>query len=98
MRCWAEKLLQRERAWLLSEVGLIPDCDDDVVDEQKWSSGAWLLLREFVRLWHEAEARKSAAAGEEVREEVPLPKLSYVSGAAVSFDAGWGDGDGGCIV
>ncbi|PCH35614.1 hypothetical protein WOLCODRAFT_156317 [Wolfiporia cocos MD-104 SS10] len=79
VRRHADELLQRERAWLLSEVGLIPDCDDDVMDEQKWSAGAWLLLREFVRLWREAEAQRSSGAGEEEGEygEVPLPRLSY---------------------
>ncbi|KAI6046458.1 hypothetical protein EDC04DRAFT_2864870 [Pisolithus marmoratus] len=40
-------LVEWEREWLLSQIGLIPDCDDDVMDEQKWSSCSWLLLREF---------------------------------------------------
>jgi hypothetical protein len=29
----ANYMLQNEKAWLLSQIGLIPDCDDDVMDE-----------------------------------------------------------------
>jgi hypothetical protein len=29
----AERMLQGEKAWLLSQIGLIPNCDDDVMDE-----------------------------------------------------------------
>lgn len=29
----AERMLRGEKAWLLSQIGLIPDCDDDVMDE-----------------------------------------------------------------
>lgn len=29
----AEHILETEKAWLLSQIGLIPDCDDDVMDE-----------------------------------------------------------------
>jgi len=29
----AKHLLETEKAWLLSQIGLIPDCDDDVMDE-----------------------------------------------------------------
>lgn len=28
----AHRMLRREKGWLLSEVGLIPDCDDDVME------------------------------------------------------------------
>lgn len=28
-----EHILHNEKAWLLSQIGLIPDCDDDVMDE-----------------------------------------------------------------
>ena len=61
----ATNMLKIEKAWLQSQIGLIPDHDDDVMDEvcvrsrkptrsidciqQKWSSCSWLLLREFVR-------------------------------------------------
>lgn len=29
----ARHLLANEKGWLLSQIGLIPDCDDDVMDE-----------------------------------------------------------------
>lgn len=29
----AHHMLSIEKAWLLSQIGLIPDCDDDVMDE-----------------------------------------------------------------
>lgn len=29
----AEEMVANEKAWLLSQIGLIPDCDDDVMDE-----------------------------------------------------------------
>lgn len=29
----AKKLLRAEQNWILSQIGLIPDCDDDVMDE-----------------------------------------------------------------
>lgn len=29
----AKHMLSVEKAWLLSQIGLIPDCDDDVMDE-----------------------------------------------------------------
>lgn len=29
----AEHMSETEKGWLLSQIGLIPDCDDDVMDE-----------------------------------------------------------------
>lgn len=76
-------MLAVEKAWLLSQIGLIPDCDDDVMDEQKWSSCSWLLLREFVRQRREDERQRAGlvASGEIARDdlrELPLPKIPYV--------------------
>jgi hypothetical protein len=31
----AKQMMQDEKGWLLSQIGLIKDCDDDVLDEQK---------------------------------------------------------------
>jgi hypothetical protein len=31
-----DDILQQEKQWLLNQCGLIPDFDDDVMDEQKW--------------------------------------------------------------
>ncbi|KAI0343706.1 hypothetical protein BDW22DRAFT_1328723 [Trametopsis cervina] len=78
----AEHLLAIEKAWLTSQIGLIPDHDDDVMDEQKWSSCSWLLLREFVKIRREAEEELQVEidAGRKTKEallDLPLPRLSY---------------------
>jgi len=78
----AKHLLRVEKGWLLGQIGLIQDCDDDVMDEQKWSSCSWLLLREFVKLWREQEKE----TGERISngeldptaiEDMPLPSIPY---------------------
>ncbi|KAJ7072653.1 hypothetical protein C8F01DRAFT_1206138 [Mycena amicta] len=78
----ATHLLSVEKAWLRSQIGLIPDCDDDVMDEQKWSSCSWLLLREFVKIRKEQETVRdeAIAAGTLNKDEteLPLPKIPYV--------------------
>ena len=78
-----EEMLAVEKAWLLSQVGLIPDCDDDVMDEQKWSSCTWLLLREFVKrrkddVQHKMEEIERGEASPEDLDNLPLPRISYV--------------------
>ena len=80
---YAKHMLAVEKAWLLSQIGLIPDCDDDVMDEQKWSSCSWLLLREFVKQRREDERKRAdAIAAGKISpgelEELPLPKIPYV--------------------
>ncbi|KDR75696.1 hypothetical protein GALMADRAFT_495888 [Galerina marginata CBS 339.88] len=72
----AKHLLDVEKAWLLSQIGLIPDCDDDVMDEQKWSSCSWLLLREFVKLRKEQRAA-IAESGIGSETDLPLPAIPY---------------------
>ncbi|KDN43865.1 hypothetical protein RSAG8_05858, partial [Rhizoctonia solani AG-8 WAC10335] len=75
-----DHLKQGEKAWLLTNTGLIPDCDDDVMDEQKWSSCTWLLLREFVKrreaLEEEAAERRKDNPDSPL-ELIPIPKISY---------------------
>ncbi|WWC94615.1 hypothetical protein V866_001462 [Kwoniella sp. B9012] len=46
----AEQMIEGEKQWLLSKIGLIPEHDDDVMDEQKWASCSWLLLRHLARM------------------------------------------------
>lgn len=87
----ANHMLRVEKAWLLSQIGLIADCDDDVMDEQKWSSCSWLLLREFVKQYREDERTRQEAiasgnATQEQFEELPLPKIPYVSLLQLSCD------------
>ncbi|KAL0570951.1 hypothetical protein V5O48_011008 [Marasmius crinis-equi] len=72
----AVRLLRVEKAWLLSQIGLITDCDDDVMDEQKWSSCSWLLLQAFVKMRLEQE-REHLEAGKDHFEELPLPVIPY---------------------
>ncbi|KAI0741154.1 hypothetical protein C8Q76DRAFT_212225 [Earliella scabrosa] len=78
----AEHMLAVEKAWLLCQIGLIPDCDDDVMDEQKWSSCSWLLLREFVKKHQQnvanmKEAIERGEATEDDLDHLPLPRISY---------------------
>ncbi|KAF9469981.1 hypothetical protein BDZ94DRAFT_1243679 [Collybia nuda] len=75
----AKNLMSVEKAWLLSQIGLIADCDDDVMDEQKWSSCSWLLLEEFVKIRQEQERARTNAreAGIDVDDELPLPVIPY---------------------
>ncbi|KAI0317132.1 hypothetical protein OF83DRAFT_1122951 [Amylostereum chailletii] len=78
----ASHMLKVEKGWLLSQIGLIGDCDDDVMDEQKWSSCSWLLLQAFVqqRLEDEKVMMAKIEAGEEPPEaihDLPLPSISY---------------------
>ncbi|KAI0790575.1 hypothetical protein C8Q75DRAFT_762549 [Abortiporus biennis] len=78
----AEHMLSVEKAWLLSQIGLIEDCDDDVMDEQKWSSCSWLLLREFVKRRQEAEKQvmEEIEQGTKTMDDLldlPLPKIPY---------------------
>ncbi|KAF8633274.1 hypothetical protein AX17_004449 [Amanita inopinata Kibby_2008] len=77
----AMHILSIEKGWLLSQIGLIPDCDDDVMDEQKWSSCSWLLLREFVKLRREQEQQREqktqAGTVNPDNNELPLPTIPY---------------------
>ncbi|KAF8346001.1 hypothetical protein F5887DRAFT_145941 [Amanita rubescens] len=77
----AKHLVAKEKEWLLSQTGLIPDCDDDVMDEQKWSSCSWLLLREFAKLRQEQikEREEAIKAGfvDPDNAELPLPVIPY---------------------
>jgi hypothetical protein len=79
----AARLVTHEKGWLLSQIGLIPDHDDDVMDEQKWSSCSWLLLREFVKMRQDQEKdmQEKVASGELKEEDVvlTLPTIPYVS-------------------
>ncbi|CAK9781101.1 hypothetical protein CC85DRAFT_282535 [Cutaneotrichosporon oleaginosum] len=45
----AERMVLMEKGWMLSKIGLIPEMDDDVMDEQKWASCSWLLLRHMAQ-------------------------------------------------
>ena len=46
----AEHILDNEKGWLLSQIGLIPDCDDDVMDEVFSSPNILETFRKLVFL------------------------------------------------
>ncbi|OAV99454.1 hypothetical protein PTTG_06647 [Puccinia triticina 1-1 BBBD Race 1] len=52
----AKLIIEREKQWLLSRIGLIVDCDDDVMDEQKWASASFLLMQALVKNAEETAA------------------------------------------
>ncbi|KAI0072420.1 hypothetical protein K474DRAFT_1711624 [Panus rudis PR-1116 ss-1] len=81
---YTKRLFHVEKAWLLSQIGLIGDLDGDVQGQQKWSLCSWLLLREFVKVRQEQEQEKeiqeATSAGEKNDidlRELPLPKIPY---------------------
>lgn len=44
----ANRMLNMEKAWFLSQIGLIPDCDDDVLDEVRI---LWLMQGGELIIW-----------------------------------------------
>ncbi|KAI9621916.1 hypothetical protein H4Q26_015351 [Puccinia striiformis f. sp. tritici PST-130] len=58
----AKLIIEREKQWLLSRIGLIVDCDDDVMDEQKWASASFLLMQALVKNADAADAAAAAAS------------------------------------
>ncbi|KAK7045529.1 hypothetical protein VNI00_007361 [Paramarasmius palmivorus] len=74
MKDTANRLLDLEKAWLLSQIGLIANFDNDVVDEQKRSFSSWLLLQEFVKLRQEQERVHQDIDP----SELPLPSIPYL--------------------
>ncbi|MBW0487969.1 hypothetical protein O181_027684 [Austropuccinia psidii MF-1] len=64
----AQYLLECEKQWLLSRIGLIVDCDDDVMDEQKWSSASFLLMQALV------EQAEEEVKSNERADELSMPK------------------------
>lgn len=58
-----DQLVEDDLQWLLSKTGIIEDHDDDVMDEQKWSTCSWLL---FVEL---AKRQAALESGEDVHDE-----------------------------
>lgn len=45
---YAESLLQREKTWVLNQSALIPDFDDDVLDDGKWQGGTFMMAKALV--------------------------------------------------
>lgn len=57
----ANKLVEDDMHFILSKRGLIEDCDDDVMDEQKVSSSSWLLFVELAKRQKKLEDSLQAA-------------------------------------
>ncbi|KAG8997218.1 hypothetical protein FRB94_007825 [Tulasnella sp. JGI-2019a] len=74
---YANNMLETEKGWLLSQIGLIPDCDDDVMDEQKVCASSWLLLYELVKQYRQTEKDLQAAATDGKPVDAPLPAIPY---------------------
>ena len=79
----ARQMVAVEKASLLSQIGLVPSCDEDALDDQEWSSCSWLLLCELVKRRKEDEQRMKVliAQGEATADDLvnlSLPRISYV--------------------
>ncbi|BGP12438.1 hypothetical protein JCM10213_006996 [Rhodosporidiobolus nylandii] len=57
----AQEMVDEEKEWLHSRLGLIPDHDDDVMDEQKVSSCSFLLFQHLAKLAKASEPLVAAA-------------------------------------
>lgn len=53
-----DQLVEDDLQWLLSKTGIIEDHDDDVMDEQKWSTCSWLLFVELAKRQAALEAQQ----------------------------------------
>lgn len=72
-------MLSVEKAWLLSQIGLVPDCDDNVI----WDTIIpWSPPRGFIRQEQERERTEAGEKSGEQRVDghpyLPLPSIPYV--------------------
>lgn len=44
----ADVILQQEKTWVLNQCALIPDFDDDVLDDGKWQGGSFVMAKALV--------------------------------------------------
>lgn len=77
----AHQLVEDDLQFVLSKTGIIEDHDDDVMDEQKWSTCSWLLFVELAKrqkaLEEEIASKGSAVASSSVPSLTPgLPDPS----------------------
>ncbi|BGP52609.1 hypothetical protein JCM8202v2_000165 [Rhodotorula sphaerocarpa] len=77
----ARELVDEEKEWLHSHLGLIPDHDDDVMDEQKVSSCSFLLFQHFAKLG-DAAAPLLAQAAQSIEE----PQTDAETNHAIQLD------------
>ncbi|KIS71564.1 uncharacterized protein UMAG_12107 [Mycosarcoma maydis] len=88
----ARQLVEDDMQWVLSKTGIIEDHDDDVMDEQKWSTCSWLLFCELSKKQKELEellddygGRLPAFVNQDTQED---PQYSSLA-AQLHSDAGW---------
>lgn len=88
----ARQLVEDDMQWVLSKTGIIEDHDDDVMDEQKWSTCSWLLFSELASKQKELEevlrehgGRLPRGANDDSSEDTHYSSLA----AQLHHDAGW---------
>ncbi|TKY90031.1 hypothetical protein EX895_000029 [Sporisorium graminicola] len=88
----ARQMVEDDMQWVLSKTGIIEDHDDDVMDEQKWSTCSWLLFcelskkqKELEDLLEECGGRLPAFVNADTVED---PQYSSLA-AQLHNDAGW---------
>uniref|UniRef100_V5GUS2 AAA protein C-terminal winged helix domain-containing protein n=2 Tax=Kalmanozyma brasiliensis (strain GHG001) TaxID=1365824 RepID=V5GUS2_KALBG len=88
----ARQMVEDDMQWVLSKTGIIEDHDDDVMDEQKWSTCSWLLFCELSKKQKELEDLLDENGGRVPsfvnQDEVEDPQYSSLA-AQLHTDAGW---------
>ncbi|KAI3481503.1 hypothetical protein L1887_56050 [Cichorium endivia] len=88
----ARQLVEDDMQWVLSKTGIIEDHDDDVMDEQKWSTCSWLLFCELAHKQKELEDLLNEYGGRLPafvnQDDVEDPQYSSLA-AQLHSDAGW---------
>ncbi|GAA5867875.1 hypothetical protein JCM3774_004707 [Rhodotorula dairenensis] len=77
----ARDLVAEETEWLHSHLGLIPDHDDDVMDEQKVSSCSFLLFQHLAKIAEEAAPLLAQAA-----QSIAEPQTDAETDEAIQLD------------
>lgn len=88
----ARQLVEDDMQWMQSKTGIIEDHDDDVMDEQKWSTCSWLLFcelskkqKELEELLEEYGGRLPAFVHQDTLEDPQYNSLA----AQLHSDVGW---------
>ncbi|PWN97081.1 hypothetical protein FA09DRAFT_299005 [Tilletiopsis washingtonensis] len=82
MRAAVRQLVVDDLNWLLSKTGIIEDHDDDVMDEQKWSTCSWLLFVELAKRQKALEEESASALSASIaarREDEQVRQAAHES-------------------
>ncbi|KAN0066559.1 hypothetical protein ACQY0O_000653 [Thecaphora frezii] len=86
----ARQLVEDDMQWVLSKTGIILDHDDDVMDEQKWSTCSWLLFSELAAKQKQLEGLLRDNGGALPASVFSSEDSTYSSLAAqLDPEAGW---------